>query len=121
MVSKEDLIGNWIIEKSILHDSSDEKQSKMDKANSKYSITFNKNDTYKELNNSIILLRPGNFNGKFSVEDDVIKLYMRVLNSYRSYKIVSFNEKSGVMELETVETLYCSVYKNIKMLILKKT
>ena len=120
MLRKEDLIGTWEIARNILKDETDNKLEEMNKINSKYSITFNEDDTYRELNNGIMLLRMSNFHGSFRLEGDDIKLSMKVFKTERTYRVTDFNKELGVMELHPCDTLYCGIYTNIKSLILKK-
>ena len=120
MFNKEDLIGTWKIDKNELTNSEDGKQEEMDKINSKYTITFNEDDTYQELNNGIMLLRVSNFHGSFRLEGNDIKLSMKVFKTERTYRVTSFDKRNGVMKLHPCDTLYCGIYTNIKSLTLKK-
>lgn len=120
MITEKDLIGTWIITKNILKDESDNKLDEMNKINSKYSIEFKEDGNYQELNNGIMLLRMSNFHGSFRVEGNDIKLFMKLFKTERTYRVTYFNRKGGIMELCPCDTLYCSIYTNIKSLILKK-
>lgn len=120
MITKEDLIGEWVIIKNNLKDISDGKQEEMDKINSKYLLTFREDNSYSEVNNGILYARLSNFEGSYKVENNHIILHMRMFKLNRTYIVSSFNSEIKTMSITPCDTLYCSIYRNIDSIILQK-